>query len=769
MESCSLFLLLCLSWSLFILADSQLQTSQTQVLLQLKKHLEYPKQLEIWYDRKTEFCSLSPSAQVNISCEYNSVTELKIMGDKPVIKVSDFDGFAIPNQTLSESFSMDSFTTTLSRLPSLKVLSLVSLGIWGPLPDKIHRLSSLQYLNLSSNFLFGSIPPKISTLVKLQTFVLDDNFFNDTIPSWLDSLSNLTILSMRNNRLKGPCPSSIKGITTLINLALSRNEISGKLPDLSSLRNLNVLDLSGNKLDSYLPAMPKGLLMAFLGNNSFLGEIPAQYTHLSHLQQIDVSFNMLSGKPPAELFSLQNISYLNLASNTLSGSLSDNLSCGSNLEFVDISNNRLRGRLPSCLHSKSGNRVVKFRGNCLSIDGHHQHPESYCREPEVHLYKSNTGAKGIGVSVSLIVGIAVVTVLLAIGFLIVCRKYCSRGISEQHLLHKSVQDNSTAGFSSEILTNARYISEAAKLGAQGLPACRSFTLEELKEATNNFDNSAFLGEGSYGKLFKGRLESGIQVAIRCLPTSRKYTTRNLKLRLDMLAKIRHPHLVCILGHCIEVRQDDCSVNRVFLVYEYISNGNFRSHLSENCPGEVLNWSERLAVLIGVCKAVHFLHTGVIPGFFHNRLKTNNILLNEHRMAKLGDYGLSIISEETGNYGAKGQDPKSWQMTRLEDDVYSIGLILLESMIGPSIAAKKEATLRDELASLSNQEGRSRIMNPVVSATCSQESISIVISLINKCICSELWSGPSFEDILWNLQYAAQVQANADGEQRFSTV
>ncbi|XVF54663.1 hypothetical protein PTKIN_Ptkin05aG0199100 [Pterospermum kingtungense] len=652
MESYSLFLMICLSWNLFILADSQLQTSQIQVLLQLKKHLEYPKQLEIWYDRKTDFCSLSPSPQVNISCEYNSVTELQIMGDKPSKEATNFDGFAIQNKTLSESFSMDSFVTTLSRLPSLKVLSLVSLGIWGPLPDKIHRLSSLQYLDLSSNFLFGSIPPKISTLMELRTFVLDDNFFNDTVPIWLDSLSNLTILSMSNNRLKGPLPSSIKDITTLTSLNLSSNEISGKLPDLSSLRNLNVLDLSGNKLDSHLPTMPKGLVMALLGNNSFMGEIPPQYSQLSLLQKFDVSFNMLSGKPPAELFSLPNISYLNLASNTFSGYLSDNLSCGSNLEFVDISNNRLRGSLPSCLQSGSGNIVVKFNGNCLSIDEHHQHPDSYCRELEVQMYKDKTGAKGMGVLVTLIVGISVFIVLLVIGFFIVCRRYCQRGISEQHLLHKSVQDNSTAGFSSEILTNARNISEAAKLGAQGLPACRSFTLEELKEATKNFDNSAFLGEGSYGKLFKGRLESGIQVAIRCLPTSKKYSIRNLKLRLDMLAKIRHPHLVCILGHCIEVRQADCSVNRVFLVYEYIPNGSFRSHLSETCSGEVLNWSERLAALIGVCKAVHFLHTGVIPGFFHNRLKTNNILLNEHRMAKLGDYGLSIISEETGNYGVR---------------------------------------------------------------------------------------------------------------------
>lgn len=51
------------------------------------------------------------------------------------------------------------------------------------------------------------------------------------------------------------------------------------------------------------------------------------------------------------------------------------------------------------------------------------------------------------------------------------------------------------------------------------------------------------------------------------------------------------------------------------------------------------------ILIGVAKAVHFLHTGVIPGSFKNRLQTNNILLDEHHIAKLSDYGMSIITEE----------------------------------------------------------------------------------------------------------------------------
>ena len=66
---------------------------------------------------------------------------------------------------------------------------------------------------------------------------------------------------------------------------------------------------------------------------------------------------------------------------------------------------------------------------------------------------------------------------------------------------------------------------------------------------------------------------------------------------------------------------------------------------ENSPEKALKWSDRLAVLIGVARAVHFLHTGIIPGFFNNRLKANNILLNEHRMAKLSDYGLSIVADK----------------------------------------------------------------------------------------------------------------------------
>ncbi|KGN64398.1 probable inactive leucine-rich repeat receptor-like protein kinase At3g03770 [Cucumis sativus] len=763
MGKCDLLLLLCFAWTFLFAEAYQLQASQAQVLLQLRKHLEYPKQLESWTDHRVDFCTLSFLPLVNVTCQDSVVTELRIAGDTKD-KVDEFIGFAIPNQTLSEGFSLDSFITTLTRLNSLRVLSLVSLGIWGPLPDKIHRLSSLEYLDLSSNYLFGSIPPKISTLVKLQTLKLDDNFFNDTVPNWFDSLSSLTVLSLKNNKIKDSFPSSIVSISTLTELVMSGNEISGELPDLSPLHGLTVLDLSWNKLDSSLPPLPKSLITASLGKNSFSGEIPQQYGELSQLQQLDISFNALAGIPPASIFSLPNISHLNLSSNKLFGSLSTHLRCGNMLQFVDISNNMLTGALPSCLGIESDNRTLKVDGNCLSVSIGKQHSKSYCDIDHIqqHQHQEQSKAKNAGAVMGLLLGIFLSVLLLSI-VVVLFRRCWPRGMSEQHLLQKSVQDSSAAGFSSELLTSARFVSQAAKIGIQGLPLCRTFSLEEIREATSNFHDSTIIGDGSYGKLYRGRLENGTQVAIRSLVVSKKFSIRNLKLRLDMLGKLRHPNLVCLLGHCIDGEGQDYHDIKVFLIFEYVSNGSFRTHLSE----KVLNWSERLAILISVAKAVHFLHTGVIPGFFDNQLKINNILIDEHNVAKLSDYGLSIVSEEPTKSVAKAEGPQAWQLMNLKDDVYSFGFILLEALVAPSVSARKGPSILKEMMSLSSQDGRRRLIDPTILATCTQESLSTIISLMNKCISPEM-SRPSMEDVLWNLQYANQVQDARDGDQRYSS-
>ena len=429
----------------------ELQFAQTQVLLQLRKYLEYPTSLQILENYNLDLCSLPPSEHLSIKCEGNSVTELKIMGNNHKhVKVESFNGFAVSNHTLSKSFSVDSFVTTLTRLTSLRVLSLVSLGIWGPLSDKIHRLSLLEVLDLSSNFLFGSIPPKIATLVNLQILILDENYFNTTMPNFFEPLVNLSILSLKNNSLKGSFPSSLCKIKTLTDISLSHNELSGELPNLAKLFGLHVLDLRENGFDSELPLMPKSVVTVLLSKNSFSGEIPIKFGELNQLQHLDLSSNRLSGTPPSSLFSLTNISYLNLAKNMLSGSIPQKLKCGSKLGFVDISSNMLSGLLPSCLESTSDRRVVRFGANCLSVNSQAQKNGSYCKESGSR--KTKFWRWEIDAAIAIIV--VVFLLLLAFGVLFY-RKCHSREICRHEMLPKNVQDNnSTTGVSSELLASA---------------------------------------------------------------------------------------------------------------------------------------------------------------------------------------------------------------------------------------------------------------------------------------------------------------------------
>uniref|UniRef100_M4CPV4 Protein kinase domain-containing protein n=1 Tax=Brassica campestris TaxID=3711 RepID=M4CPV4_BRACM len=572
-------------------------------------------------------------------------------------------------------------------------------------------------------------------------------------------------------------PDALNSLSNLTVLALSHNEMSGELPDLSKLDHLHMLDLRENRFDSELPLLPKSLVTVLLSKNSFSGEVSRCFDGLSQLQHLDLSFNQLTGAPSRFLFSLANISYLDLASNKLSGKLPVDLTCGGKLGFVDLSNNRLVGTIPSCLGGSSGERVVKLGGNCLSIDGvHDQHQELLCEEGESR-GRELQGRK-IGTLVAVVSGAVLVLVLVAFGLLMLCTKRCSccsccgsKEKSVQQTRLKAVTDNNTqTSLSSQVLASARLISQTAKLSAQGVPSCRSFSFEELKEATDDFDSSRFLGEGSLGKLYRGTLENGSSVAIRCMVLSKKFSSQSIRSHLDCLSKLNHPHLLSFLGHCTRTNLEyDPTATILYLVYEYMPKGTYRTHLSESCPEKILTWPDRLGILIEIAKAVHFLHTGVIPGSFNNQLKTNNILLDQHKIAKLSDYGVTAILEENEKLEIKSEGHKSkYDVAKREDDVYNFGFILLESLVGPLPTTKGEDFLLNEMTSFGSQDGRQKIVNPTVLTTSSQESLAIAISIANKCVLLEPSARPSFEDVLWNLQYAAQMQSAADAERKSDT-
>jgi serine/threonine protein kinase len=81
------------------------------------------------------------------------------------------------------------------------------------------------------------------------------------------------------------------------------------------------------------------------------------------------------------------------------------------------------------------------------------------------------------------------------------------------------------------------------------------------------------------QMYRGTLSNGTAVTIRSLRVKRSQTSQSLNRHIEMISKLRHRHLVSALGHCFEYNLDDSTVTQLYLVFEYVQNGNLRSRIS----------------------------------------------------------------------------------------------------------------------------------------------------------------------------------------------
>lgn len=708
----------------------QLTPTETRILFQVQKLLEYPEALQGWTNW-TYFCYLPPSPSLKIACSNNSVTELTIVGNKSSshsLRPKPASGkFVVSQQTLSERFSIDSFFTVLTQLPNLKVLSLVSLGLWGPLPAKIDRFRPLEVLNISSNFIYGEIPSTITSMTNLTSLVLADNLFN------------------------------------------------GSVPDLKTLPLLVELNLGDNYLGPGFPSLSNSLVSIILKNNSLRSMIPSKLTNLGKLQKFDLSSNKLLGPIPSSLFSLPSIQYLNLAGNQLSGALPTNISCNNELKFVDISHNLLTGKLSSCLgSSKSSNRTVIYSWNCMSSGNstYNQHPSIFCQKqalavkPPVKSQEQESSNKLVLVLAIIggIVGIAGVVGLL---ILVVIRRAKVRRGEE----NKFAEKMSVRNFPGSNVDSRRVPKQTMRLASLGLPPYRVFTSEEIEDATNNFDPSNLMGEGSQEQLYKGWVRDGSVVLVKCLKLKQKHLPQSLMQQMEVLSKLRHHHLVSILGHCIVTYQDHPNTaTTVFIVQEHITNGSLRDYLTDWRKKEMLKWPQRMAISIGVARGVQFLHAGIAPGIFGNKLKIENVLLDESLTPRISSYNIPLPSKIGSESPLNGQDFGSTEITEKED-IYQLGLILLQVITGKLITSTSEM---DELKlqlerGLTDSPAILRVAtDQSIMGTYAYQSLKTTVQITINCISKDASKRPSIEDVLWNLQYSMQVQEGWTSSGNLST-
>ncbi|XP_030463601.2 BRASSINOSTEROID INSENSITIVE 1-associated receptor kinase 1-like [Syzygium oleosum] len=172
---------------------------------------------------------------------------------------------------------------------------------------------------------------------------------------------------------------------------------------------------------------------------------------------------------------------------------------------------------------------------------------------------------------------------------------------------------------------------------------RKFTYQELKVATGNFSKDNVLGQGGFGKVYRGILVDGSLVAIkRC-----EQLFGHAEVQVGSMAM--HRNLIQMLGFCDPTEQQKAFKKRkartepreYLLVYPLAVNGNLASHLRERPALQPpLNWPTRMHIALGVARGLSYLHGGCSLQIIHRDIKPSNILLDENFKPLIADFGLA---------------------------------------------------------------------------------------------------------------------------------
>ncbi|KAK2418059.1 Protein kinase superfamily protein [Trifolium repens] len=163
--------------------------------------------------------------------------------------------------------------------------------------------------------------------------------------------------------------------------------------------------------------------------------------------------------------------------------------------------------------------------------------------------------------------------------------------------------------------------DTSKQGNNEHIAAQTFSFRELAIATRNFRAECLLGEGGFGRVYKGHLESINQaVAIKQLDRNGLQGNREFLVEVLMLSLLHHPNLVNLIGYCADGDQR-------LLVYEYMSLGSLEDHLHDLSPSKKrLDWNMRMKIAAGAAKGLEYLHDKANPPVIYRDLKCSNILL-----------------------------------------------------------------------------------------------------------------------------------------------
>lgn len=310
----------------------------------------------------------------------------------------------------------------------------------------------------------------------------------------------------------------------------------------------------------------------------------------------------------------------------------------------------------------------------------------------------------------------------------------------------------------------RESSSGPKDSPDGQIAAQTFTFRELAAATNNFRPDCFLGEGGFGCVYRGRLQSSGQVvAVKQLDRNGLQGNREFLVEVLMLSLLHHPNLVSLIGYCADGDQR-------LLVYEFMALGSLEDHLHDVPPDrEALDWNTRMKIAAGAAKGLEFLHDKANPPVIYRDFKSSNILLGEEFQPKLSDFGLAklgptgdkshVSTRVMGTYGYCAPEYAMTGQLTVKSDVYSFGVVFLELITGRKAIDSTQPQGQQNLVTwarplFNDRRKFTSLVDPRLEGRYPMRGLYQALAVASMCIQESAAARPLIGDVVTALSYLA---------------
>ncbi|XP_027155828.1 cysteine-rich receptor-like protein kinase 10 [Coffea eugenioides] len=246
-------------------------------------------------------------------------------------------------------------------------------------------------------------------------------------------------------------------------------------------------------------------------------------------------------------------------------------------------------------------------------------------------------------------------------------------------------------------------------GSESLDAeSLQYNLNEIQAATNNFSACNRIGEGGSGRVYKGTLHNGQDVAVKRLSTSSLQGFEEFRNEIGLVANLHHRNLVRLLGYCFHGEEK-------LLIYEFVPNKSLDYFLFDPERQPVLDWSRRYNIIGGLARGLLYLHDDSRLRIVHRDLKASNVLLDESMNPKIADFGYARIcavdqsegstSKIAGTYGYMAPEYAMRGQFSVKSDVFSFGVLVLEIISGKRSGSFHESDSAEDLLSYAWKQWR----------------------------------------------------------------